>query len=466
MLKKNHQIVAMFIEIVYICKKQFLMETKRKNYGFHSARDLEINHLVVIHESMVLNLALFMFILGQFAFVVSSPLLAETWKIDRSISLFFAHVLSWCGEILLIYNLMRGMIVLKKPLRKLFISVLTTLTLVHFIMGFVNLMGMVNINGIFSIPFYIGCIIPFMVLGYEINHSYYGNLSLTGLLMVFTALANITYLMSHDLLGYNIIILDIICAIIATIYMVVLRMRLVGRENVEDISPLTSNQQEKITNSLGKEIYIRGSKEEIDFNYVISTETKNRMNLAVVLFIIAQVLFFLCAPQIATLLGISRVATAFLSHLIKGLTEAYLIYCLMKGVASLKYPLHRFFTATVVVILVFNLTIAFIILLSHFGIHGILIHVFTPLLIIYIVPYTLLGLFLFQRYYGLISYLGIAMMLYIFTNLLIQGFLLSGITLLYNLILATVSIAYIIFLRKTLVGIDTYEEQKEKEVNA
>jgi hypothetical protein len=437
------------------------MKTEKRKVRFHSSKDLEINHLIVIQESKYLNIALVLFLIGQLGFLFSNPQLAESCNIHRRLSLFAAHVLTWSGEIILLYNLMRGMIVLKKPFRKLFILALTGLSVVHVVMGLANLMGNVEISGNFSIPLYFVCMIPYMILGYKINHAYYGNLAIMGTFMVLTALANVSYLMVQEATeGNNSIIFDIICIIFATLYIIILYNRLIGREHVEDISCLTSYQREDTDDSINKIEIVEIDKDEIDISYVISPETRKRMNCAVALFILAQILFFLCAPQLSTFLGISRTTFACISHFLKGISEAYLVYCLMVGMAKTKHPFHNLFIAAIAGILIFNLSISFLTFLAHFGVHNILRSAFILLLIIYIIPYTILGLLLFQRYYGLISYLGIGMMLFVFATLLIEGFLLSEASLLYNLILMVVSIIYIVFLRKTLIGKDTYLENK------
>jgi hypothetical protein len=55
-----------------------------------------------------------------------------------------------------------------------------------------------------------------------------------------------------------------------------------------------------------------------------------------------------------------------------------------------------------------------------------------------------------------------AMMLFVFFNLLIEGFLLSETTLLYDILLFIISASYVIFLRNVLIGKDTFEEQKQQ----
>jgi hypothetical protein len=131
----------------------------------------------------------------------------------------------------------------------------------------------------------------------------------------------------------------------------------------------------------------------------------------------------------------------------------------MKGMVNTKYPLQKIFMAAIVVILIFNFSVAFLAFLSYFNIH-VLGEAFIPLIVIRTIPYFMLGFFLYHRYYGMVSRLGMAMMLFVFFNLLIEGFLLSETTLLYDILLFIISASYVIFLRNVLIGKDTFEEQK------
>ncbi|MBQ5506502.1 MAG: hypothetical protein IIT85_05085, partial [Prevotella sp.] len=243
------------------------------------------------------------------------------------------------------------------------------------------------------------------------------------------------------------------------IYIIFLRRILVGSEHVEDISKLTNRQDADNDESRNKQKIERSDRHDREVNYVISPESKQRMNIATALFILAQVMLLLCAPAISELAGIHRGTFIFISHVLKGFSEAFLIYCLMKGMASLMYPFKNVFIATIVVVLLFNFTVALFAFLAYFGIH-VLNVVIMPVLIIRTIPYFMLGFLLYHRYYGLISHLGIVMMIFLFGNILIEGFLLSGTMIIYDLILFAISVAFILFLRTVMIGNDTYQAQK------
>ena len=439
------------------------MKEGKRQYKFHTYKDLEVNHLIIPFNSIYMDIALMVFIVGQVVFLFSAPLLAERLNINKEVTAITANLLSWAGEMFLLYCLMRSMVVLKKPLRKQFLSAMAGLTLYHCVM-IVLLSGVMEIAEGFNAIIYFIIILPYMVLGHQINHSYYGNLSVIGSLMLLTIFINLAYLVAKEMVG-EYLIFDIIRIAFAIFYMVFLRIHLVGSEKVEDISRLLVNQKRDSETdggtALNKIEIVKSTKKDIDIAYVISPEPKLRMDIAAGVFILAQVMLFLCAPVLSQMFGVHRATYIFLSHFLKGFAETYLVYCLMQGMASLKYPLRSIFLASIVVILIFNFTVAFLASLSYFNIH-VLGEVFIPLLLIRTIPCFVLGFFLYQRYYGMVSQFGMVMMIFLFGNLLIEGFLLSASTLLYDIILFIISACYVIFLRKVLIGNDTYEEQNSQ----
>ena len=106
-------------------------------------------------------------------------------------------------------------------------------------------LGTLHLTGAFdgdiSILLFFVLMIPYYILGFEINHSYYEKLSVTGTLMLLTALLNLTYIIAQTVIG-NYLVSDIVCLVCALIYIIFLRRILVGSEHVEDISKLTNRQ--------------------------------------------------------------------------------------------------------------------------------------------------------------------------------------------------------------------------------
>lgn len=432
------------------------MQEKKQHYRFHTFNDLEINHLIVPFNSIYLDIAFGVFILGQLMFLLGNPLFAKLLNVNGDVMYFSAHLFSLLGEGFLLYNLMRGMVVLKKSFGKLFWAAIIGLTIVRLSLGTLHLTG--AFDGDISILLFFVFMIPYSILGFEINHSYYEKLSVTGTLMLLTAFLNLTYIIALTFVG-NYLISDIICLVLAIIYIIYLRRLLVGSEHVKDISRLTNRQDADNVESRNKQKIERSDRHDREVNYVISPESRQRMNIATLLFIIAHVLLLLCAPAISELFGIHRGTFILISHVLKGFSEAFLIYCLMKGMASLMYPFKNIFIATIAVVLLFNFTVAFFAFLAYFDIH-LLNVVIMPVLIIRTIPYFMLGFLLYHRYYGLLSHLGIVMMIFLFGNILIEGFLLSGTMIIYDLILFAISVAFILFLRKVMIGNDTYQAQK------
>ena len=464
MIKKNTIRWIIFKKNVFLQNiniQHTIMKTGKHHYRFHTSKDLEVNHLIVPFNSIYLEIALMLFIVGQLVFFFCAPLLADTLHINKNLTSITAHFFTWAGEVFLLYSLMRSMVVLRKPLRILFIATLVGLTIFHWVM--ILLSGFIEIEEGFNAIIYFILMIPYLILGQQINHSYYDKLSVAGTLMLLTAFVNLAFYVAQEMVGQY-LIFDIIRITVAIIYIIFLRMRLVGSENVKDISRLLNNRKkaedEGVGTGINKKEIVRNSRKDIDLNYVISPEPRMRMDIAAGAFILAQVLLFLCAPVLSSILGVHRATFIFFSHLLKGFAETYLIYCLMKGMATTKYPLQKLFLATIAVVLLFNFGVAFLAFMSYFNIH-VLGEAFIPLILIRTIPYFMLGFFIYQRYYGLVSHLGMAMMLFLFGNLLIEGFLLSATTLIYDIMLFVISASYVIFLRKVLIGHDTYKEQQQ-----
>ncbi|MBQ4028385.1 MAG: hypothetical protein II624_04395 [Prevotella sp.] len=86
------------------------MEAKKHRIRFHSYNDLEINHLIVPFNSIYLNIAFGVFILGQLMFLLGFPLFAKQLNVNGNVMYFSAHLFSWLGEGFLLYSLMRGMV--------------------------------------------------------------------------------------------------------------------------------------------------------------------------------------------------------------------------------------------------------------------------------------------------------------------------------------------------------------------
>ena len=438
------------------------MEKDKKHHiRFHGVKDIEIGHLITVFDSKVMNLAVVVFILGQVLFLMVHPDLAPSLTVNRKAIIPLAHLLTFLGEGFLLYCLMKGMKVLRKPLHAYFVATLIGLAILHIALAAFQASTIRGEQLPYDIPIYIICAIPYAVLGFKISQNYYGELSKVGSLMILFFLINSVYLIALEVIGPY-IIADIICLAIAVYYIIFLRGRLIGCEKVEDISRLkNASNNPTMKKIFHDEIIKRSKKSDIEVDYVITTQSSKSIKVAVYLFIIGQVIFFLCAPVISSLIGVNRVALLGVSHVIKGLGEVYLLYCLMRGLADLKYPLKKTFAATIALDAFFYLAVALLCLVSFFDIHE-LGNTYTYLLVLRIIPYFILAFSIYHLYYGHLSDLGMFMMVYLLVKILIDGFNFTGELLYTDLILLGVSIAYVLYFRKWLIGADTYQEIKEK----
>ncbi len=434
---------------------------KKHRIKFHGVKDIEIGHLITLYESKLMNLAVAVFIIGQVLFLTIQPDIASSLNVNRMAIIPLAHLLTFLGEAFLLVCLMTGMKVLRKPLHPFFIATLAGLAILHVALAIFQSSTMRGEQLPYDIAIYIVFAIPYAVLGFMISQNYYGELSKAGNLMVIFVLVNAVYLIAQEVIG-PIIIADIICLAVAVYYILVLRGRLIGSENVEDISYLKNATGNHTMKQLfHEEVIKRSKKNDIEVDYVITTQGSKSIKTAVYLFIIGQVIFFFTAPFFSSLIGVNRVALLGVSHFIKGLGEVYLLYCLMRGLADLKYPLKMTFTATIALNTLFYLAVALLCLVSFFGIHE-LGDSYIYLLVLRIIPYFVLAFSIYHLYYGHLSDLGMFMMIYLLVKILIDGFNFTGMLIYTDIILLAVSIAYVLFFRKWLIGADTYEEIREK----
>lgn len=442
------------------------MEKDKKHHiRFHGVKDIEIGHLITIYESKFMNLAVMVFIIGQVLFLLAHPDLSPSLNVNRMALIPLAHLLTFLGEAFLLWCLMMGMKVLRKPLHTYFIATFIGLAILHVALAAFQASTVRGEQLPFDIPIYVVCAIPYAVLGFKISQSYYGELSRAGNLMVIFVLVNAVYLVAMEVIGPW-IIADLICLAVAVYFILFLRARLIGSEKVEDISRLKkASGNPKMKKLFHDEVIKKSKKTDIEVDYIVTTQSSKSIQAAFYLFIIGQVIFFLCAPIFSSLIGVDRVALLGLSHFIKGMGEVYMLYCLMRGLADLKYPFKKTFAATIALDAFFYLAVALLCLVSFFGIHE-LGDAYVYLLVLRIIPYFILAFSIYHLYYGHLSDLGMFMMAYLLVKILIDGFNFTGVLLYTDLILLAISIAYVIYFRKWLIGADTYQEIREKRLQA
>lgn len=436
------------------------MATGTKIIRYHSSKDLEINHLITPCHSIIMHLAVLLYFIGALLFVISFPSFAQSHQIDRTVSLGAAHVLTFLGETTLLVCLMQGMKVLKKPMRTLFFWTLAGIFIIHATMGILNMIGTVEIPTRYSIPLFFVCMLPYFILGYKIDNTYYGTLSVAGSWMLFSVALNFIYLLIIEFVGHY-WISDFICATIGIIYIIYLRNRLIGGEKARDISP-DMEDEDSITKPEFKRVDIPLTmplETDESVNYVIAPANKHLMTIATLLFIIAQIMFIFCSPNMAHEYGINRTTFIIEVYVIKAICETFLLYCLMRGMSVLKYPFRKLFIVTIIFVFVFNASVAILAYLSTHDIH-LIGKMYLPLFILRSIPYFALAFLINKKYKGDLSMLGIFMMVYLVMEFLMQIFNGMGMLIYFDLLLTIISITYIFILRRSLVSEATYEEQK------
>ena len=437
------------------------MDNKKHRARFHTVKDIEVNHLITLYDSKVMNLAVIVFIIGQLLFLSTHPDVAPLLNINRAAIIPLAHLLIYIGEAFLLVCLMIGMKVLRKPLKSYFMATLIGLAILHIALSALQSMAVSEEQMPYSIPIFIVCAIPYAALGLKISQSYYEGLSQAGSLMVVYLLANALYLVVQEVFG-SFIATDIICLAIATYYIIYLRSRLIGRENVDDTSRLTNAPDNPVMKKIfHDEIIKKSNKSDIEVDYIVTTQSSKSIMLATILFIVGQIIFFLAAPAISSLMEVNRVALLGISHFIKGMGEVYLLYCLMKALEDLKYPFKTTFIATIILDTLFYLAVALLCLASFFDIHE-LGNTYMYLLVARIIPYFILAFSIYHLYYGNLSDMGMFMMIYLFVKILVDGFNFTGVLIYTDLIILAVSIAYALYLKNNLIGGDTYQEIQAK----
>lgn len=436
------------------------MATGTRIICYHSAKDLEINHLITPCHSIIMYLAVFLYFMGALLFIVSFPSFAEGHGIDRTVSQAVAHLLTFLGESTLLVCLMQGMKVLKKPMRTLFMVTLAGIFIVHATMGIINLTGTADIPTKYSIPLFFVFMFPYFVLGYKIDNTYYGTLSVAGSWMLFSVALNLVYLLVIEFAGHY-WVADFICAAVGIIYIIYLRNRLIGGEKARGISPVMEEDGTPQTQIPNQPDIPMGKPTDVDetVNYVFVPFNKYIMSLAMLLFIIAQVMFLFSSPQMAAEYGVNRTSFIIELYAAKAVCETFLLYCLMKGMANLKHPFRKLFIVTIASVFIFNTTVAVLAYLSTHDIH-LIGPMYLPLFILRTIPYFALAYLIFRKYKGDLSMLGVFMMVYLLVELLMQVFNGMGTLIYFDLLLMGAAIAYIFILRRSIVCEGAYQDQK------
>lgn len=180
---------------------------------------------------------------------------------------------------------------------------------------------------------------------------------------------------------------------------------------------------------------------------------KNVLNIATTAAILGQLLFFLANYSISSAIGSDGSAFVFIAHILRALGEGFLLFCLMKGMSSLLYPLKWYFISTIFFFVLFHLLTSFFMILKQYeslGDIGVFIYLLSA------IPYFTLGFMLKQNYKDSLAKTGIIMMTYVIITMALSLSGMMGINIYIDLACIALGVYYIITLRDRF-DVDDYD---------
>ena len=180
---------------------------------------------------------------------------------------------------------------------------------------------------------------------------------------------------------------------------------------------------------------------------------KNILNAATTSAVLGQLLFFLANFSISSALGSDGESFVLIAHILRALGEGFLLFCLMKGMSSLLYPLKWYFLSTIFFFVLFHLITSFLMVLNQkelLGDIGVVFYLLSAL------PYFALGFKLKQKYKDSLAKTGIIMMTYIIITMALSLTGMMGINIYIDLACIALGVYYIITLRDRF-DVDDYD---------
>ncbi|MBQ5981451.1 MAG: hypothetical protein IJL54_04700 [Prevotella sp.] len=171
---------------------------------------------------------------------------------------------------------------------------------------------------------------------------------------------------------------------------------------------------------------------------------KNPLNIAFTAAVLGQLLFFFANYSISAALGSDGEVFVLIAHFLRAFGEGFLLFCLMKGMASLLYPLKWFFISAIFFFVLFHLVTSVLMIMHQNGLLGD-IGVFFYLLSS--ITYFALGFMLKQKYKDSLAKLGIIMMTYVIVSLALSLAGMMGINIYIDFACVALGVYYIITLR-------------------
>ena len=180
---------------------------------------------------------------------------------------------------------------------------------------------------------------------------------------------------------------------------------------------------------------------------------KNILNAATTSAVLGQLLFFLANFSVSSALGSDGESFVLIAHILRALGEGFLLFCLMKGMSSLLYPLKWYFLSTIFFFVLFHLITPLFIVLNQnelLGDIGVVFYLLST------VPYFVLGFMLKQKYKDSLAKTGIIMMTYIIITMALSLSGMMGINIYIDLACIALGVYYIITLRDRF-DVDDYD---------
>ena len=180
---------------------------------------------------------------------------------------------------------------------------------------------------------------------------------------------------------------------------------------------------------------------------------KNILNIATTAAVLGQLLFFLANFSISSALGSDGNSFVLIAHILRAFGEGFLLFCLMKGMSSLLYPLKWYFLSTIFFFVLFHLITSLLMLLNQnelLGDIGVVFYLLST------VPYFVLGFMLKQKYKDSLAKTGIIMMTYIIVTMSLSLSGMMGINIYIDLACIALGVYYIITLRDRF-DVDDYD---------
>ena len=177
------------------------------------------------------------------------------------------------------------------------------------------------------------------------------------------------------------------------------------------------------------------------------------LNIATTAAVLGQLLFFLANYSISSAIGSDGSSFVLIAHILRACGEGFLLFCLMKGMSSLLYPLKWYFLSAIFFFVLFHFVTSLLMVLKQNGLLGD-IGVFFYLLST--ISYFALGFMLKQKYKDSLAKTGIIMMTYIIITMALSLSGMMGINIYIDLACIALGVYYIITVRDRF-DVDDYD---------